>query len=293
MVTGHLTYRSRPAESKTASLNHLQLVHIPAAMAPIILPILLALSCWRTAVAAATNETAYIEPLFLDLTIQQVLTDTAGMPVAEPWASRYVEALRESRYGDAIWARYHIMGGTVKDIILGDEVNPNITVIDSIEEDAVAYRVDNSDYYAEAISLYATTNSTDQHTDVLDLLLKISKEATSDLQKRITYGIGCSRDNLAYRSDCVNLLSRMGKGSLRVGNVRQLASYGNCYLRLGPYSSATDLSRFQAHAVGVIIENYCGHVPACCRDVRISGYSPGNSGHRKICLSSKPSGCSG
>lgn len=80
------------------------------------------------------------EQHFLDLTIQEVLTNTAGTPaIVEPWGGMYVEALREGRFGDAVWARYHMLVDTVDDIILGDGVNPDISVLESIKEDAVGW----------------------------------------------------------------------------------------------------------------------------------------------------------
>jgi hypothetical protein len=48
------------------------------------------------------------EQLFLDLRMQDVLEDNTAMILVEPWATKYVESLRDKRYGDAIWARYHI-----------------------------------------------------------------------------------------------------------------------------------------------------------------------------------------
>ncbi|RSL74960.1 hypothetical protein CEP52_017886, partial [Fusarium oligoseptatum] len=60
--------------------------------------------------AASTGESEAIEPLFLEFSIQEVLTNNSWIPVVEPWASQYVSAVRDGRYGDAVWARYHIAG---------------------------------------------------------------------------------------------------------------------------------------------------------------------------------------
>ncbi|KAF5611780.1 hypothetical protein F25303_14445, partial [Fusarium sp. NRRL 25303] len=57
------------------------------------------------AAAASAGESEAIEPLFLEFSIQEVLTNKSWIPLVEPWASQYVAAVREGRYGDAIWAR--------------------------------------------------------------------------------------------------------------------------------------------------------------------------------------------
>lgn len=49
--------------------------------------------------------------LFLDLRIEDVFDNTTrDSELLEPWASDYVESIRQKRYGDAIWARYHMYG---------------------------------------------------------------------------------------------------------------------------------------------------------------------------------------
>ncbi|RSL74961.1 hypothetical protein CEP52_017885, partial [Fusarium oligoseptatum] len=65
---------------------------------------------FHCAAAASTGESEAIEPLFLEFSIQEVLTNNSWIPVVEPWASQYVSAVRDGRYGDAVWARYHIAG---------------------------------------------------------------------------------------------------------------------------------------------------------------------------------------
>ncbi|KAB8231975.1 uncharacterized protein BDW43DRAFT_281242 [Aspergillus alliaceus] len=47
-------------------------------------------------------ETKPAEQLFLDLPIQVDLNKDTGMQVIEPWASMYVDAIRDRRFGDAV-----------------------------------------------------------------------------------------------------------------------------------------------------------------------------------------------
>lgn len=243
--------------------------------------------------APSANDTVSSSPpeqLFLDLPIQDVLNNTAGMDVVEPWASMYVNAIQANKFGEAVWARYHITGDVEDGIVDGT----NQTVLQVIEEDAREYRVSVPELYTEALSFYAQTSSEDsQAANVLGLIRQIGSEDVSQLQKRKTYGISCSRNNLAYSYSCVQLINRMSEEKSYIGNRRAVTSYGNCYLRLGPYhGSGTDVTYWTAHAVAKLIEEECTYVPPCCSYQTTSGYSPKNSGHRKICLSRKASGCS-
>ncbi|RSL79434.1 hypothetical protein CDV31_017209 [Fusarium ambrosium] len=52
--------------------------------------------------ATSTGESEAIEPFFLEFSIQEVLNNNSWIPVVEPWASQYISAVRDSRYGDAI-----------------------------------------------------------------------------------------------------------------------------------------------------------------------------------------------
>lgn len=85
----------------------------------------------------SANDTELIEQLFLDVSIQYALNNTGGTPVVKSWATKYVNAIRDGRFGDAIWARYHIEGNVQNDFI-GDT---NMTVLEMIGEDAEEYRV--------------------------------------------------------------------------------------------------------------------------------------------------------
>jgi hypothetical protein len=112
-----------------------------------------------------------VEQLFLDLPIQHVLVNKAGMPVVEPWATLYVDAIRDNRFGDAICALYNIIGDVEDDI----KENAKQTVLDVIKEDALIYRVTAPEEYAMALSLYAKTSSNDGRTDVLKIVCNLSE----------------------------------------------------------------------------------------------------------------------
>ncbi|RKK61031.1 hypothetical protein BFJ69_g17178 [Fusarium oxysporum] len=242
------------------------------------------------AAAASASELEAIEPLFLEFSIQEVLTNTSWIPVVEPWASQYVSAVRDGRYGDAVWARYHI-AGDVHDGIVGGTTN--MTVLQSIEEDALGYKLNDPEDYAKAQALYAQTSDHDGHKDIIQTLSHIHNQDISHLEARVRYSTSCSRNFIALRSDCVQLLRHMSTREVAIGDEQGVASWGTCRLRVSRYrGSSTDLTYYRAHAVGLLLEEHCAYVPPCCREVHVSGYSPRNSGHRKVCLSSKNSGCS-
>ncbi|KAJ6090541.1 hypothetical protein N7486_009356, partial [Penicillium sp. IBT 16267x] len=68
----------------------------------------------------------------------------------------------------------------------------NMTVLDTIEEDACEDRLGDPDLYAEALSFYAQTSSEDTHaTDVLDMLQRVGREDAVELEKRKTYVPSC------------------------------------------------------------------------------------------------------
>ncbi|KAL4861958.1 hypothetical protein BDV12DRAFT_179598, partial [Aspergillus spectabilis] len=184
--------------------------------------------------------------------------------------------LRDGRYGDAIWARYHIAGDMEEGII--DDDSGNKTVLEVIKEDACDYRVNDADLYTDALTFYSQTSNEDSHaTDVLALLRRVGEEDITELEKdyetRKTFGISCSRNNLAFENSCSYLIRYMGEDRALLGNLR------------GVY-------KWTAQAVAILINQNCDFVPACCTYKAVSGYLPENSGHRKICLSSKKSGCS-
>jgi hypothetical protein len=90
------------------------------------------------------SPTSLVEQLFLDLSIQEVLTDTSNF--VDPWKGMYVDAINDGRYGDAIWARYHIYGEPEPmPCDCGHDPARKMTVMEEIKEDALAYRVNDPD----------------------------------------------------------------------------------------------------------------------------------------------------
>lgn len=113
--------------------------------------------------------TPLVEHLFLDYSLYDVINKR--WPVVEPWATMYVDAVHDQRYGDAIWARYHMEGGVENGIIYSPP-NPTITVLESLKEDAIGYKISDPDWYAKALLFYAKTNSTDGHPEVIDIIFQ-------------------------------------------------------------------------------------------------------------------------
>ncbi|KAJ6144907.1 hypothetical protein N7470_008802 [Penicillium chermesinum] len=149
----------------------------------------------RAAIALELSTTDLVEQLFLDFTTDEVSQNaTNGFPLVEPWASEYVAAIHEGRFGDAVWARYHIAGDVNPQT--GIIENTNLTVLQSIEEDALGYRTSDPDLYADALHFYGNTSRADSHTDIIDLFTTIGQqsldEAQKNLEKRVTYGIKCT-----------------------------------------------------------------------------------------------------
>lgn len=129
-------------------------------------------------VATSMNETNPVEQLFLDIFVHDVVNGTDGIPTVDPWANKYVAAIHEKRFGDAVWPRYHRMG-EVNNGIVGDT---NSTVPESIEEDAMEYKANAPKQFADALSLYANTSSKDAHTDMLDVLSNANLKDVSILR---------------------------------------------------------------------------------------------------------------
>ncbi|KAK7416282.1 hypothetical protein QQZ08_012056 [Neonectria magnoliae] len=125
------------------------------------------------------------------------------------------------------------MEGDVENGIIEES---SMTVLDSIKEDAVEYKVNTPVQYAEAVLVYANTSSADGHPDVINAITNITSEDIARFQARqarATYGTRCSNANLATRSDCIGLLSNMYKGKVKIGNTRGVSTYGGCKLRIG------------------------------------------------------------
>ncbi|KAF5533945.1 hypothetical protein FPHYL_13530 [Fusarium phyllophilum] len=233
------------------------------------------------------------EQLFLDVPLNEILGNASTRPLVEPWSSAYVEAVRSRRLGDAIWARYQMEGG-VKDGIIEQA---NMTVMDSIKEDAVGYKENAPQQYEEALSFYANPSVHDSHPEVLQAITQITSEDVArfgSLSKRDTFGTKCSTHWLALAHDCQLVLDNMFRSKVLVGNVRDISIQNGCRIRVGPYHSAPDITYHTVYAVALLIEERCHLHRGCCDWV--SGYSPRSlehgSGHRKICLSGKQTGCS-
>ncbi|KAF9772433.1 hypothetical protein IL306_009851 [Fusarium sp. DS 682] len=251
--------------------------------------IFLIATCNSVIAVASTNETSLVEQLFLDVSVHDVVHQTEGIPTLEPWSSEYVAAIRERRFGNAVWARYHMMGGVTNGMV--DDTN--LTVLESIKEDAVGYKTYYADDYADAMALYASTADNDTNTKLLTALSETRASKVSQLEERSpTFGISCSADYLAVREDCVNVLDRMSESRAYVGgNRRAIYGWGTCHLRVGPLTRKQDVTYYTVHSVARLIEEHCAR--SCCGgDIRVSGASPKNRSHRKICLSRKRVGCS-
>ncbi|KLO89444.1 uncharacterized protein LW93_1503 [Fusarium fujikuroi] len=246
---------------------------------------------WRTPAlsTANINETRPFEQLFLDISIGTVLDLNNSLQLVEPWASEYVSSIREARFGDALWARYHMFGTIVDGLVEGS----NQTVMEALEESAVEYKATVPDDYRHALSVYANTSNNDKHRDVLDLLSAVHLRDVSHLEERATFGIKCDiGHNEAYRYNCLRLIELMSTSRAYIGaHDRTIFRYGNCHLRVGTLTHAPDITYWTAHSVAELIEGHCTR-ECCNHQLKTSGYSPANRSHRKVCLSSKVWGCS-
>ncbi|GIK06704.1 hypothetical protein Aspvir_002354 [Aspergillus viridinutans] len=128
------------------------------------------------------SETRPVEQLFLDLPIQEVLHPSPGETFSEPWTSIYVDAIRDTRWGDAVWARYHMYGEVDGEtgIVAGSN---NMTVLEVIKEDALGYRVNDPEIYFQALLFYATS-SADGHADVIELIANLDEREIAEFKAR-------------------------------------------------------------------------------------------------------------
>ncbi|KAL1853736.1 hypothetical protein Plec18167_005055 [Paecilomyces lecythidis] len=228
--------------------------------------------------------------LFLDLSPEALQNDTTE--TFEHWSGEYANALYDRRFGDAIWARYNLAGDVQNDT----SKDARMAVFERIKEDALKYRISTPEQYTDALLLYGNTSVEDQHTDVIDMIKRIGRqnitETKAELGDLSTWSIRCDRSNLAYDSSCQTVLNNMPKSKQMIGTEEDVDHYGSCHLRVSKYrGSSTDLTYYRAHAVAMMIAEECAYVPAGSTSKMISGWSPGNTGHRKVCLSSKDSGC--
>jgi hypothetical protein len=121
------------------------------------------------------------EQLFLDLHVSDVLA--IRLPRVEPFESQYCTAITEERYGDAIYARYHI-DGQAKDGIYtdlrdngGDSfILHETSVFDMIMEDARSYAEGYPDLYRDALLFYSSTSPNDTRRDIIEGLFKIGSK---------------------------------------------------------------------------------------------------------------------
>ncbi|PNP79420.1 hypothetical protein FNYG_07255 [Fusarium nygamai] len=120
-----------------------------------------------------TDETAPVEQLFLDRSIHDVLT--RKWPAVDPWATIYVDAIREQRYGDAVWARYHIEGNVEDGVIISPSPSDNMPVLESIREDVVEAKMNEPEFYAKALQFYAKTSPSDGHPEVIKIIFEADK----------------------------------------------------------------------------------------------------------------------
>ncbi|RAH75089.1 uncharacterized protein BO66DRAFT_425407 [Aspergillus aculeatinus CBS 121060] len=159
-------------------------------------------------------------------------------------------------------------------------------------KDARGYRLATPELFAQVAARYNGTSTADEHAELVELIGSVLTEDLATLAARETYSTSCSGNYLALRSDCDTVLTFMSEAQSYTGNMRQLSSSGDCFFRVGPPGSAPGVTWYQAHAVGKLIFNDCQRTKPCCSNYYVSGYSPKNSGHKKLCLSSKSTGCS-
>ncbi|CAG7562042.1 unnamed protein product [Fusarium equiseti] len=111
-----------------------------------------------------------VEQLFLDLSPDRVSLHD-GIHAVKPWATKYIDAIQDERYWDAIWARYHLSGQVKDGKIEG------LTVVESTTEDAMGYKKYAPEQYAEAVSFYKRNNSSsDGRTDVIEIIMRVNIE---------------------------------------------------------------------------------------------------------------------
>jgi hypothetical protein len=128
-------------------------------------------------------ESSLPEQLFLDLPVTEVINKTARIRMIEPWASRYCTAISDKRYGDAIYARYHI-DGRAKDGIYtdlrdngdGPYALHETSVYEMIMEDARGYAQDSPEIYRDALLFYGKSSPNDNRRDIIEGLFKLGSE---------------------------------------------------------------------------------------------------------------------
>lgn len=69
-----------------------------------------------------------------------------------------------------------------------------MTVLQSIEKDALEYKANDVEYYTKAQALHAQTSDYDDHKYVIETLWNVSNQGLSRLEARVTYSTTCSRN---------------------------------------------------------------------------------------------------
>jgi hypothetical protein len=124
------------------------------------------------------SPTSLPEQLFLGLPIQQVLHDTRPQ-FKEPWKTMYIDAIHDSRLGDAVWTRYHIYGEAES---IPSVPAINMTVLEETKEEDLGYRVNEPEEYFNALLFYAATSAADGHADVLEIITNLSEEEIAEFK---------------------------------------------------------------------------------------------------------------
>jgi len=109
------------------------------------------------------------EQLFLDILPASILDGTSGARTSEPWATLYCDAVAESRYGDAIFARYNIDGRSEGGIF---HVTDH-TVEQEILIDAIGYYKGYPEIYVEALSFYSTNSDKDTRPEIIEAIRQV------------------------------------------------------------------------------------------------------------------------
>ncbi|KAJ5358450.1 uncharacterized protein N7496_010863 [Penicillium cataractarum] len=78
----------------------------------------------------------------------------------------YVNSIRDGRFGDAVWVRYHIYGDVENGMVGGSN---NMTILDVRNEDALSYRVHSLEESFKALLFHAKASSADGPADVIEV----------------------------------------------------------------------------------------------------------------------------
>lgn len=91
----------------------------------------------------------------------------------------YIVVIREGRLGDAIWARYQVLG----DVEDGKVEGEDMTVARSIKQDTVGYKQHDREDFDKAVSFYKEhRNSADGHPEALEIIFWVDREDVSGIK---------------------------------------------------------------------------------------------------------------